>query len=98
MSHASSEVYEPPVVLCAGNWRITRRRHSTHSTTLPTIQSTYQWRRETDGTSHSEMFTLHLVVAAGAGAGAGARLNTRRMEAADMDVVSSVRIAMRRSI
>ncbi|KAF4905241.1 hypothetical protein CGCFRS4_v000801 [Colletotrichum fructicola] len=96
MSHASSEVYEPPVVLCAGNWRITRRRHSTQPHKLPTIQTTYQWRRETDGTSHSEMFTLHLVVAAGAGAGAG--LNTRRMEAAEMDVVSSVRIAMRRSI
>ncbi|KAF5501771.1 hypothetical protein CGCS363_v006478 [Colletotrichum siamense] len=50
MSHASSEVYEPPVVLCAGNWRITRRRHSTHQQKLPTTQSTYQWRRETDGT------------------------------------------------
>ncbi|KAF4902269.1 hypothetical protein CGCF415_v009405 [Colletotrichum fructicola] len=50
MSHASSEVYEPPVVLCAGNWRITRRRHSTQPHKLPTIQTTYQWRRETDGT------------------------------------------------
>ncbi|KAF4927827.1 hypothetical protein CGCVW01_v002274, partial [Colletotrichum viniferum] len=50
MSHASSEVYEPPVVLCAGNWRITRRRHSTHQQELPTIQTTHQWRRETDGT------------------------------------------------